>query len=464
MNILRNKILSFFSLVVVFLVLKILYAQSANCSDRAFFFNGNLCSWSTIVEMSDLLFLSSGKGVIIALIDSGVDTFNPMFSSALWQNDTEILYNDGIDNDDNGYTDDISGWNFGDNNNILTDQNGHGTNVAGIVLQCAPEAKLMVLKINQGDSNTFYTDAVVEALYYAVNSGADLINMSLSLLNENSEVKDAINYAIDKGVMVVVAAGNSSSEIAFPGKMEQVITVGATTADATALSWSSPAGAAIDITAPGKSVETVGLGGDTAFVTGTSFSAPMVSGAIAALLGMNSSLKPSTVEDIIFGGAKDMGDYGKDEQFGWGLLSGSGVKQLAMPAIYAATKDDQLEISCYLPPTDSYTHIYIALVKNQQADADISGESDIDISRIESIWWLDGDGLWKPHSEAGVISIASLRLDTNGMAVLLFSDSGGIWKGFSHDGFESGNYNIGIAVTGDSELLAPVFWSPAIFF
>ncbi|MBF0203705.1 MAG: hypothetical protein HQK67_05175, partial [Desulfamplus sp.] len=82
----------------------------------------------------------------------------------------------------------------------------------------------------------------------------------------------------------------------------------------------------------------------------------------------------------------------------------------------------------------------------------------------ESIWWLDSDGLWKGNNSTGIISIASLRLDDKGIKVLLFSDSDGIWKNFSPAGFELGIYNLGIAVMGDSKLLAPVFWSQITFF
>ncbi|MBF0376765.1 MAG: S8 family serine peptidase [Desulfamplus sp.] len=447
-------------------------------------------SWSDVVGLSDLAILSSGKGVIVALIDSGVDTNNPIFASALWQNKSELLNdktlneisdenfngidNDGVDNDSNGYIDDIHGWNFGDNSNSITDQNGHGTNVAGIVLKSVPDAELMIIKINSGKSTTFYTDAVVNAIYYAVKNGADIINMSLSLANDSNDVKTAILYAIKNEVIVVSAAGNSPYSISFPGTMEEVVTVGATNPEGTSILWNSPIGDSIDITAPGKSVETIGIGGETVFVTGTSFSTPVVSGAVAALLGMNPNLKLTTIENLIFSSAKDLGDNGRDDEFGWGVLSGSGIKRLAAPSIIAKKNLTKVELSCYLPPTDYYTDVYIALIKSSLLDEykmnRYKGNADtlqysLNNKTYESIWWLNSYGLWMGDSVNGVVSIASLNLYNKGLSVLLFSDLGkGIWKNFSTSGFESGSYNIGIAVMGNSKLLAPIFWSQSILF
>ncbi|MBF0228195.1 MAG: S8 family serine peptidase [Desulfamplus sp.] len=480
--------LSLLNIFITVFVLTISYAQSVYSSDWAFSLenstNKAAHSWSEVVELSDIAILSSGKGVIVALIDSGVDTNNPIFASSLWQNKAELLNDktlneisdknfDGVDNDSNGYVDDINGWNFGDNNNSITDQNGHGTNVAGIVLKSVPDAEIMILKINSGKSTTFYTDSVVNAIYYAVKNGADIINMSLSLSNDSNNVKTAILYAIKSGVVVVSAAGNSPYSISFPGTMQEVITVGATTSDGTSILWNSPTGSAIDITAPGKSVETIDLGGETVFVTGTSFSTPIVSGVVAALLGMNPNLKPATIENLIFSSAKDLGDSGRDDEFGWGVLSGSGIKRLASPSIIAKKSLTKIELSCYLPPTDSYTDVYIALVKSSLLDEykinQYKGDADtlqysLKNKPDESIWWLNSSGLWIADN-VGVISIASLDIYDNGLNVSLFSDSGkGIWKSFSTSGFESGSYNIGIAVMGNSKLLAPIFWSPSILF
>ncbi|MBF0111312.1 MAG: hypothetical protein HQK74_01095, partial [Desulfamplus sp.] len=74
------------------------------------------------------------------------------------------------------------------------------------------------------------------------------------------------------------------------------------------------------------------------------------------------------------------------------------------------------------------------------------------------------DGSWKNYKEYGVISVASLRLDNQGLSVLLFSDSGGIWEDFTPSEFDSGAYNIGIALIKDYRLLAPIFWTPVIVF
>ncbi len=448
----NNKYILYICLsTLLFIIYEVLFpTRSASSSDRVFYFlshsklsinnlddsvnmAGDSNSWIDIIELSDINSLSLGKGVVIAIIDSGVDINNPIFNTALYK-----------------------GWNFGDNSDSIMDKNGHGSSVAGIVLKCVPDAKLMILKVNSGSSKTFHTESVVNAIYYAVENGADVINMSLSIANESTALKNAINYAIDRKIIVVSAAGNNPSAISFPGSMEELITVGAATPNA--ILWNSPVGLAIDITAPGKYVETIGLAGETVFVTGTSFSTPMVSGAIAALIGMNPYLKPLTIESLLFQTARDVGENGKDEQFGWGVMSGSGIKKLSSPSINLnKTTTGKFNVSCYLPPTDIYADIYIVLVKNR----DVSDAIEID---KEYIWWLDSYGIWRGHKDGGALSIASLYIDSKGIDVLLFSDSGGVWKSFSPSEFEHGSYMCGVALIKDSRLLAPIFWSKAISF
>lgn len=473
MNSITKKILLYF-LAASTIIVSYSSARSVNFSDRAYSFlttSDSLLSisrtslinkidneavtnsWADVVELSELVCLSSGKGVTIAIIDSGIDIYNPMFNSLILS----------------------SSWNFADSNSIIMDQNGHGTNVSGIIVQFVPDIQLMILKINHADAHTFYTEDVVNAIYYAVENGADIINMSLSLAKESISVKNAVSYAIEQGVIVVAAAGNNASDSSFPGSINEVITVGATTSDGSAVLWNSPESAFIDITAPGKYIQTVGLDGDMVFVTGSSFSTSMVSGAIAALLGMNPYLKPSTVENILFYSSKDMGTVGKDNQFGWGLLSGSGINQAVTPSIRAnkilssnhqlnsldSLPDSSFEISCYLPPTDIYTDVYIALVKYKESNKRELGCSTLD---IDCIWWLASNGIWKDHKDAGIISVASLLLDSIGVDILLFSDSGGVWENFSSARFGNGCYKFGIALMRDFQLIAPIFWSPTIAF
>nr|HRO68538.1 S8 family peptidase [Pseudobdellovibrionaceae bacterium] len=158
---------------------------------------------------------------IVAIIDTGLDASHPVFtrSNSVWVNPGEIPGN-GIDDDFNGYVDDVNGWNFiGNSANFFDDEN-HGTHVAEIVLGAtqnivgAPtiESKIRLMPLKFLDKNgSGSTAAAVNAIYYAVNMGAKVINCSWGGSSYSRALHDAITHAYEKGVLVVTAAGNYSS-------------------------------------------------------------------------------------------------------------------------------------------------------------------------------------------------------------------------------------------------------------
>jgi len=155
-----------------------------------------------------------GKDIKVAVIDTGVDPNHP------------DLQNDKI----------IGGYDFIENDNISQDTNGHGTEVAGIIAAngklrgVAPEAKILAYRVSD-TGNSVSSDLIVKAIQKAVEDDADIINLSLGVNRTNDKIEDAINYAVEKGVIVVAAAGNSGPDlrtIGSPGKDPHAITVGAT--------------------------------------------------------------------------------------------------------------------------------------------------------------------------------------------------------------------------------------------
>ncbi|MFO0816527.1 MAG: S8 family serine peptidase [Pirellulales bacterium] len=257
-----------------------------------------------------------GDGVVVAVIDTGVTWNHPDLSTQIWVNMDEVAGN-GIDDDRNGYVDDIRGWDFVGRDADPSDGNGHGTHVAGIIAAdadgqgatgVAPGAKIMPVRVLGNDGSG--SDANVAAgIRYAANNGADIINLSLGGAYSNS-ILSAIQYAQQRNVLVVVAAGNeSASTPSYPARysatLANVISVGAHSSSNSLASFSNRVGTsnAVQVDAPGVNIVSSMPNGRTASMSGTSMAAPHVAGLAALALSANSNLSASQLRSIIVSGA-----------------------------------------------------------------------------------------------------------------------------------------------------------------
>lgn len=267
----------------------------------------------------------TGQGVVVAVLDSGVDYTHPDLRDTLWQNRGEIAGN-GLDDDQNGFVDDLHGWDFiaQDNDPMEVDAAGHGTVVAGIIAASgakrakgvAYNAQIMpirVLRQNDGDIGTAFEDGI----RYAVDNGAKIINLSLAIESANGwlkplspERKAALQYARDAGVMVIAAAGNQRQDFGLGRPTEPGHTisrglglaVGAIDRQSKLADFSNPAGArpVNYVVAPGVNLlSTSPWGGYGTWYEGTSFAAPVVSGIAALMLSANPQLTPAQMESIL---------------------------------------------------------------------------------------------------------------------------------------------------------------------
>ena len=253
----------------------------------------------------------TGENVVVAVIDTGVDYTHTDLDNNIWINEGEI-FGDGIDNDSNGYIDDAIGWNFVDNNYDPMDEVNHGTHVAGIIAAesdgygitgVAYNAKIMPVRVLD-ENGKGINENIARGIYYAANNGANVINLSLGG-GYTDVVADAVQYATERGAIVVMAAGNEgASEPVYPGHLANYwgITVGAIDSQNYMADFSNLAGSDSDmnyVVAPGVDIYSTTPGDNYEFMNGTSMATPYVSGVAALMLSANPYLTPEQMRQII---------------------------------------------------------------------------------------------------------------------------------------------------------------------
>ncbi|MBS3792688.1 S8 family serine peptidase [Candidatus Bipolaricaulota bacterium] len=273
--------------------------------------------------------------VVVAVIDSGVDSSLPQIEKNMWINEDEIPQ-DGLDNDDNGYVDDVHGWDFWDEDTCSakgSSINYHGTFVAGIIAArpdettgtagVAPGISLMDLRVLDDRGQLYTTDwsKLVDAINYAVHNGADIINLSIySTLTPPDFVHHAIKQAVNKGVLVIGIPGNGGEEVRYFGQWEEVLTVGAVDKDGTPWNYSNH-GSSVDLVGPGVDVLSLTSNGEMERRSGTSFAAAHVAGAAALVLSVEPELSVDRLREVLRDSARDLFEPGYDSKTGYGLVN-----------------------------------------------------------------------------------------------------------------------------------------------
>jgi thermitase len=248
--------------------------------------------------------------VIIAILDTGVDLDHPDLQDRI-----------------------ITGYDFINNDDNADDDNGHGTHVAGIAAASANNgmggtgvswgARIMPLKVLDAQGNGDTAD-VAEAIYYAVDHEAKVINLSLGAFQawpcDWPEIEMAFEYAVNRGAVVVAASGNHGRDgVSCPAAYEQAIAVGATTESDFRASFSNY-GSRLDLVAPGSSIYSTLIGGGYGYKSGTSMATPYVSGLAALLWSFSPSLSGSELRDTLQSTATDLEANGWDTEYGWGRI------------------------------------------------------------------------------------------------------------------------------------------------
>jgi thermitase len=271
-------------------------------------------------------------GVVIAVVDWGVDLQHPDLQAKMWTNPGEIPDN-GIDDDGNGYIDDVYGWDFANGDNDPQDDYGHGSHVAGIaaaatdngvgIAGVAFNSRIMAVKVGDGTTGKAKSSHITDGIIYAADNGAKVINLSLGANVWTSYMQSAVNYAWGAGCVLVGAAGNDNSSLPFfPAAYDNVIGVSSTDQSDVRAS-SSNYGSYIAVAAPGVSIySTYWNGGSTyAYGGGTSMAAPHVAGLAALLFAQDGTRSNATVRSLIESSADDLGGAGWDQYYGYGRIN-----------------------------------------------------------------------------------------------------------------------------------------------
>jgi subtilisin family serine protease len=266
-------------------------------------------------EMWDIL--GSTPGLVIAVLDSGLNFTHPDLLGLAWTNSLEIP-GDGIDNDGDGFIDDVAGWDFTNNDNDPTDDHGHGSNVSGIIAAnrnngvgvagMLAGAKILVCKIlNSANAGT--TSALISATTYARLRGVPVMNMSLQNYPFSSTLNTEFNACQTAGILLSICAGNQgvNNDVTFnyPSCYQHTNIIAVGNHDRTDVRWSGSFNPSnygptnVDLFAPGRDILSPVLGTSYAYYTGTSQATPYVTALAAAIKYLNPTWKAPEIKASI---------------------------------------------------------------------------------------------------------------------------------------------------------------------
>lgn len=289
--------------------------------------------------------ISTGSGgVIVAIVDTGMDANHPDLAPNLWTNAREIPGN-GLDDDGNGFVDDVHGYNFWNDNADVTDLNNHGSHLAGIIGAVGDNGvgiagvdwhvRLMPVRFTGADGNGT-SERAIEAIDYAIRNGARIINASWTLkLDANSDeaakgslLRSAIQKAADDGILFVTAAGNQfrtdvglniDSSPVYPAAFDlnNILSVAALDMSGGLAGYSNYGPASVDLAAPGTNIYSTLADGGYGLMSGTSIATAVVTGSAALALSVNPNLTPQQLKAALEGSAVSDGSLS-------GLVSSGG--------------------------------------------------------------------------------------------------------------------------------------------
>ena len=396
--------------------------------------------WETpFLQMPDAWEIETGDpSIIMAIVDTGADLDHVDLEPNIWSNPGEVPDN-GLDDDANGFVDDVHGWDFvdasslpgrgdfEDRDNDPSDETGHGTHVTGIagargnngvgIAGVAWYCTLMPVRSGFaiiGGGTFLQDDDSAAGIIYAADNGAHIINMSWGDQINSFVIRDAVEYAYQKGCVLVAAAGNERSEaVLYPAALRQVISVSATDEN-DEHSYFANAGAGVDIAAPGSVVWSTHIDDRYRRESGTSMAAPHVVGAAALLLSKRPTLNSEDIRQILIATTDVLQESDK--------LVGAGRLNVARALATASAPAARFDI----PVNGSGADESIAIIGTAAGVGFRSYELLYGVSAIPDSWWPVAPTLTNQqhHGSLALWSTAALDEGTYALRLEVTLDDG----------------------------------------
>jgi len=314
--------------------------------------------------------ISTGNpSIVVAITDNAMQSNHPDLTGNMWVNPGEIA-NNSLDDDGNGYIDDVNGYDVADGDNNFNPVNStydHGTHTAGIagaksnnsigVASIGFNIKIMFVKITKNSSSNTAVDDPVEGIYYAALNRARVISCSWGTTGFSATIQAMVDWAYNsRGCIIVGAAGNAGTNIKeYPGAMNNVVCVAATDAADKKSSYSQY-GTWVDVSAPGDNILSTIPGSAYGSISGTSMSTPMVSGLLGLILSVNPNLTQAQAINCLLSTAVNINGLNPSYvgMLGTGRINALAAVQCAQATVFAldASLTDVTEGTvCSLTPT-----------------------------------------------------------------------------------------------------------------
>lgn len=328
-------------------------ATAIGTANDPYFTGGNQWYLSKISAPAAWDLTTGSSEVVVAVLDTGVLASHPDISGKV-----------------------LPGYDFINNNADATDDNGHGTAVAGLTSASTnnslgmaavtwknPVLPVKVLAANGSGNHS----NIANGITWAADNGARIINLSLGGTSSSRTLRNAVNYAWNRNVILVAAAGNNGNDTAFyPAAYNNVVAVSATNSSDGRPSWSNY-GSYVDVSAPGASILTLHGATGYAWWNGTSFSSPIASGVVALMASANPALSNAAIVDALLKNSDDIGDPGYDVYFGHGRVNA----QRAVAAVWISPSVD--------------TTAPVVSIDSPTAGASVSGLVEVSLSATDNV-------------------------------------------------------------------------------
>ncbi len=331
---------------------------------------------------------TGSKDIVVAVIDTGISLNHPELKNNIWVNTKEIAGNN-IDDDQNGYVDDVKGWDFANKDNNPEDGHSHGSHCAGLigaegnnktgVAGVNWKVKLMALQFFKASGAAVDSDGA-KAIVYAADNGARIISASWGSEEPTKSIEDAIIYAGQKGVLFVAAAGNNKSQADrkrfFPSGyyLPNIISVGASTSTNGVAEFSNYGLHSVHVASPGLNIFSTSLKATYETMSGTSMATPIVAGVAALSLSVKPDLSMKDLRNALLNAVVPNKNWKSKTATGGIIQANSAVNQLLLPQAQIWPKLMRVKVGTQLPMSSfGATNPVWRSVNNAVATVDSNG-------------------------------------------------------------------------------------------